>query len=54
LLASAGGPAPGTDRLRADLADAIAGQREVWLRRSRPGGLADSVARLESTLAGYG
>jgi hexosaminidase len=51
LLAAAGGPAPTPAELRADLADAIAAQREVWLRRARPGGLADSVARLEATLA---
>lgn len=54
LLASVDGPTPDADGLRADLAEAIDRQREVWLRRSRPGGLADSVARLEATLAGYG
>ena len=54
LLASVDGPAPDADALRADLAEAIDHQREVWLRRARPGGLAESVARLEGTLAGYG
>jgi hypothetical protein len=54
LLASVDGPAPDAEQLRADLADAIAGQRDVWLRRSRPGGLPDSIARLEATLATYG
>jgi hypothetical protein len=53
LLAQAGGAAPGTDALRADLAAAIDEQRAVWLRRARPGGLDDSVARLEATLAAY-
>ena len=53
LLMTADGAAPDAGRLRADLADAIERQREVWLRRSRPGGLADSVARFEATLAGY-
>jgi hypothetical protein len=51
LLAAAGGPAPTSAELRADLADAIAAQREVWLQRARPGGLDDSVARLGATLA---
>jgi hexosaminidase len=51
LIAAAGGPAPAPAELRADLAEAIAAQREVWLRRARPGGLDDSVARLEATLA---
>ena len=54
LLASVDGPAPDADALRADLAEAIDHQRAVWLRRARPGGLAESVARLEGTLAGYG
>jgi hexosaminidase len=53
LLAQAGGAAPGTDELRTDLAAAIDEQRVVWLRRARPGGLDDSVARLEATLASY-
>ncbi|HXY92310.1 MAG TPA: glycoside hydrolase family 20 zincin-like fold domain-containing protein [Acidimicrobiia bacterium] len=53
LLASIGGDAPGPDRLRVDLADGIAGQRDAWLRRARPGGLPDSLARLEATLAAY-
>lgn len=46
-------PAPDTAELRRDLADAIVEQRACWLLRSRPGGLDDSVARLEETLAGY-
>ena len=54
LLAGLDGPAPDTDTLRADLAEAIDHQRAVWLRRARPGGLPESIARLEATLAGYG
>ncbi|QGG94332.1 glycoside hydrolase family 20 zincin-like fold domain-containing protein [Actinomarinicola tropica] len=46
-----GGAAP--DELRADLAALIEPYREAWLDRSRPGGLADSVAHLERTLATY-
>ncbi len=41
------------EALRRDLAEAIAEQRACWLERSRPGGLADSIARLEQTLGGY-
>ncbi|MDX1649699.1 MAG: glycoside hydrolase, partial [Myxococcota bacterium] len=40
-------PAPDDAALHADLGDAIARQRAAWLLRSRPGGLADSLARLE-------
>jgi hexosaminidase len=40
--------------LRRDLTEAIAAQRACWMLRSRPGGLDDSVARLERTLATYG
>lgn len=40
--------------LRRDLTDAIAEQRACWALRSRPGGLDDSVARLERTLTTYG
>ncbi|MDH5307928.1 MAG: hypothetical protein OEW02_12155 [Myxococcales bacterium] len=49
---AAGFPGPGAAALRRDLAEAIEAQRACWLERSRPGGLADSVARLEATLAG--
>jgi hypothetical protein len=45
---------PEDDALRVDLAEAIELQREGWLKRSRPGGLADSIGRLEQTLAEYG
>jgi hypothetical protein len=45
---------PDDAALRRDLAEAIEEQRACWLERSRPGGLADSVARLERTLATYG
>jgi hypothetical protein len=43
-----GGPAP--DALRRDLEECIEEQRAVWLARSRPGGLPDSLARLERVL----
>lgn len=46
--------APPVDVLRRDLAEAIEEQKRCWLERSRPGGLADSIARLEGTLAEYG
>ncbi len=46
-------PAPSLGELRADLHEAIAEQRSAWLARSRPGGLADSLGRLEATLASY-
>ncbi|HLN04630.1 MAG TPA: hypothetical protein VK217_00020, partial [Acidimicrobiales bacterium] len=39
---------------RTDLEQLIAEQRAAWLGRSRPGGLPDSIARLERTLATYG
>lgn len=46
-------PAPGDAALHRDLAEAIQEQRACWLLRSRPGGLPDSLARLEATLASY-
>jgi hypothetical protein len=52
-LRGAGLACPSDAELRADLADAIEEQRACWLERSRPGGLADSVARLDETLATY-
>jgi hypothetical protein len=53
MLRHIGADTPGTDALRADLTEAIELQRAAWLARSRPGGLSDSLARLETTLAGY-
>jgi hypothetical protein len=53
IARAAGLPGPSDAALRRDLADAIAEQRACWLLRSRPGGLAESVARLEATLAEY-
>ncbi len=53
MRAKAGGPDPGPVAMRADLAPLIDAYREVWLARSRPGGLPDSVAHLERTLASY-
>jgi hypothetical protein len=44
---------PSNDVLRTDLTEAIDLQRDAWLERSRPGGLRDSLARLERTLAEY-
>lgn len=54
IARGAGFPCPSDAELRRDLAEAIAEQRACWLLRSRPGGLADSLARLETTLADYG
>jgi hypothetical protein len=54
LLRELGGRAPSDTDLRRDLAEAIEEQRACWRLRSREGGLADSVARLEATLASYG
>jgi hypothetical protein len=53
IARAAGLPRPADAELRRDLADAIAEQRACWALRARPGGLADSVARLEATLATY-
>ncbi len=53
IARAAGLPCPSDAALRRDLGDAIAEQRACWLLRSRPGGLADSLARLEATLAEY-
>jgi hypothetical protein len=50
LSRRAGGPAPDAATLREDLREAIAEQRVCWLARSRPGGLADSLGRLEARL----
>jgi hypothetical protein len=47
----AAGPAPA--ELRRDLEARIAEQRALWLERSRPGGLPESLARLESRLSDY-
>jgi hypothetical protein len=49
----AGLPAPANGDLRRDLEEAIAQQRAAWLARSRPGGLRDSLARLEARLPDY-
>ena len=54
LLARVDGGAPDADALRTDLTEAISGQRAAWMARARPGGLPDSLARLEHTLAEYG
>jgi len=53
IARKAGLAAPDVPALRRDLAEAIVEQRACWLLRSRPGGLDDSVARLDETLAGY-
>jgi hypothetical protein len=52
-LRAAGFARPTDAELRVDLVEAIEEQRACWLQRSRPGGLAESVARLEETLATY-
>ena len=46
-------PAASRQHLADDLAPLIDGFRERWLSRNRPGGLADSVAPPEKTLAAY-
>ena len=53
LLARVDGDAPSVDALRVDLTEAIADQRTAWLARARPGGLSDSIGRLERTLEEY-
>ena len=53
IARSAGFGCPSDRELRKDLAEAIEEQRGCWLERSRPGGLNDSLARLETTLARY-
>jgi hypothetical protein len=52
LLREAGAGAPDPAALRAELLGAIEEPRACWRLRSREGGLADSVARLERALAG--
>ncbi len=44
---------PNDEVLREDLTEAIELQRAAWLKTSRPGGLTDSIGRLERTLAEY-
>ncbi len=53
IARAAGFDCPPDEELRRDLAGAIREQRACWLERSRPGGLDDSVARLEAILAEY-
>ena len=52
LLDHVGGKAPSQRELNDDLTEAIAEQQEAWLRRSRPGGLDDSVRPLRELAAG--
>jgi hypothetical protein len=51
IARTAGFERPSDAELRRDLTESIALQRDAWLARSRPGGLRDSLARLEATLA---
>ena len=44
------GTAEHADALRHDLSSLIAEQARVWRARSRPGGLQDSLARLQRAL----
>jgi hypothetical protein len=53
LGSDAGLDAPGPAVMRDDLAGLIDRYRSTWAARSRPGGLSDSVAHLETTLATY-
>jgi hypothetical protein len=54
LLARAGRATASDQELRVELLELIDEYRAAWLERSRPGGLDDSVAHLEATLASYG
>jgi hypothetical protein len=54
IMRKSGVSAPNDVKLRSDLSEAIAEQRAAWLARARPGGLTDSLASLEATLARYG
>lgn len=54
LRARASGEVVPNDVLRADLTELVAEYESCWLARSRPGGLADSVKHLRTTLAEYG
>lgn len=51
ILARAGVEGPTDETLRDELRLLIDEYRELWLERSRPGGVDDSVAHLEATLA---
>ena len=42
-----------TRALDQDMREIIEEYKQLWLARNRPGGLADSVARLEQTRADY-
>ncbi len=53
IARAAGFAHPSDAELRRDLEAAITFQRDAWLARSRPGGLTDSLARLEATLSEY-
>ncbi len=53
IARAAGMPCPPDPELRRDLGDTIAEQRACWALRARPGGLAESIARLDATLASY-
>ncbi len=53
IARGAGFDCPSDAELRRDLAEAVAEQRACWALRARPGGLVESVARLEATLASY-
>jgi hypothetical protein len=43
-----------TEALKGFLRNVIDAHRDLWLARNRPGGLADSCARLEARLGDYG
>jgi hypothetical protein len=53
LLRQADAPAPDTAALHADITTNIDAQTHAWLARSRPGGLPESLAHLQATLAEY-
>lgn len=54
LMLARGGSEPGLlHDLAADMSEILVEYRSLWLARSRPGGLAESIGRLEATLKDY-
>lgn len=53
LLRALGEPTASDAELRAELEGLVTCQRDLWLERSRPGGLEDSLARFDPALDSY-